>query len=49
MEPKDESVLIGFFVRMDVIMNSFEMQVQLGTPLTATFALVKKGKASNVG
>lgn len=49
VEPKDESVLNGFFVSMDVIMNSFEMHVQLGTPLTATFALVKKGKASNVG
>lgn len=48
-EPKDESVLKGFYVNDEVLVNSMELQIQLGAPMTATFSLVKKGKASNVG
>lgn len=43
--PKDESVLTGFDMNMNVLINSFSLNISLGVPLTATFTLAKKGRA----
>lgn len=44
---KDEQTLSGLSVAQNVIISSLELNINLGSPITAKFALAKKGVVNN--